>query len=224
MTPARRRCSFAPERAILKQQPGAVIAGIDEAGRGPLAGPVVAAAVILPVEKLPRVLSRGLDDSKKIPPERREELYAAIMACTEVCYGVGRAEVEEIDRINILQATYRAMERAVAALSRQIDIALVDGNRPPKLACRTETLIGGDGLSLSIAAASILAKVTRDRYMRALHLEHPGYGWDTNVGYGTDEHRAAILKIGITRHHRRSFAPVQMALPLDGIAVAGEVA
>ncbi len=219
----KRRCSFAPERAILAQQPGAIIAGIDEAGRGPLAGPVVAAAVILPTEKLSRELSRGLDDSKKLTAERREELYAAITACTDICYGIGRAEVDEIDRINILQATYRAMERAVAALSRQIDIALVDGNRPPKLSCRIETLIGGDGLSLSIAAASIIAKVTRDRYMHALHLDHPGYGWNTNMGYGTEEHRAAILSIGITPHHRRSFAPVQMSLPLAEIEATSAV-
>jgi ribonuclease HII len=212
-TSAKRRCSFAPERAILKRRSGAIIAGIDEAGRGPLAGPVVAAAVILPVEKLPRVLSRGLDDSKKLRPERREELYAAIVGCTAIRYGVGRAEVDEIDTINILQATYRAMARAMEALSHEVHIAIVDGNRAPPLPCAVETLIGGDGLSLSVAAASILAKVTRDRYMRALHLEHPGYGWDTNVGYGTDEHRAAILSLGLTPHHRRSFAPVQMALP-----------
>jgi ribonuclease HII len=225
-TSARRRCSFKPERAILKRQPGAIIAGIDEAGRGPLAGPVVAAAVILPMEKLPRVLVRGLDDSKKLTPERREELYTAIVGCSAICYGVGRAEVDEIDTINILQATYRAMARAMEALSREVHIAIVDGNRAPPLSCAVETLIGGDGLSLSVAAASILAKVTRDRYMRALHLEHPGYGWDTNVGYGTDEHRTAILSIGLTPHHRRSFAPVQMALPFgeSGEATADEVA
>lgn len=217
-TSAKRRCSFKPERAILKRQPDAVICGIDEAGRGPLAGPVVAAAVILPVEKLPRILSQGLDDSKKLTLERREELYAAIIECTAICYGIGRAEVDEIDTINILQATYCAMSRAVAALSRDVHIAIVDGNRAPPLPCAVETLIGGDGLSLSIAAASILAKVTRDRYMRALHIEHPGYGWDTNVGYGTEEHRAAILSIGLTPHHRRSFAPVQMALPLEEVA------
>jgi len=213
----RRKCSFAPERTILKLQPSAVIAGVDEAGRGPLAGPVVAAAAILPVAGLPRKLQRGLDDSKKLTAERREELYAVIMDCGAICYGVGRAEVAEIDRINILQATYRAMERAVAALARQIDIALVDGNRAPNLSCRIRTLIGGDGLSLSIAAASIIAKVTRDRHMCELHEQHPGYGWRTNMGYGTEEHRAAIIALGITPHHRRSFAPVQMQmqLPLD---------
>jgi len=206
-----RTCSFKHERRIQRERPGAVIVGVDEAGRGPLAGPVVAAAVVLPLTKLRRELRDGLDDSKKLTAERREELYVLLVGCG-IAYGVGRAEVAEIDSINILNATYRAMERAVAALPCVVDVALVDGNRAPLLACHVETLIGGDALSLSIAAASIIAKVTRDRLMQELHVAHPGYGWHTNMGYGTEEHCAALVRLGVTPHHRRSFAPVREAL------------
>ena len=213
MTGRRRtRCTFEHERAILERNAGAVIAGIDEVGRGPLAGPVMAAAVILPFDSLPRDLRRSLDDSKKLSAERRVELYEVMMTCPDLFYGVGRADVEEIDRINILHATYRAMERALAALPRVAHVALVDGNRAPPLAIEVQTLVGGDGLSLSIAAASIIAKVTRDRVMHALHQEYPGYGWQTNVGYGTAEHCTAITRHGITPHHRKSFAPVRAAM------------
>jgi ribonuclease HII len=211
-----RLCSFLHEQAILCQRPSAIVAGVDEAGRGPLAGPVVAAAAILSVTDLPVALADGLDDSKQLTPERREELYALMMACPHVVYGVGQADVAEIDAINILNATYRAMERAVAALPRAVDIALVDGNRAPNLSCTVHTLIGGDGLSLSIAAASIIAKVTRDRLMMALATEHPGYGWHTNMGYGTAEHYVGLNTLGVTPHHRRSFAPVRCIL--DGVA------
>jgi ribonuclease HII len=213
-TAARRTCGFRLEKAWLKKRIGAVIAGVDEAGRGPLAGPVVAAAVILPVERCPRKLRSGLDDSKKLPAERREELYALLHRCDGAIIGVGRAEVHEIDSINILNATYRAMVRAVEALACQIDVALVDGDRKPPLpeTILVETVIGGDGRSLSIAAASIVAKVTRDRYMCTLHEQHPGYGWQTNMGYGTREHYAALTALGVTPHHRRSFAPVRAAL------------
>jgi ribonuclease HII len=210
----RRACGFRIEKAWLRRRVGAVIAGIDEAGRGPLAGPVVAAAVILPIERCPRRLRSELDDSKKLPAERREELHGLLLNCPEACIGVGRAEVHEIDSVNILNATYRAMGRAVDALARRIDVALVDGDRKPPLAgeIEIETVIGGDGLSLSIAAASIIAKVTRDRLMQVLHQEHPGYGWHTNMGYGTREHFAAMMRLGVTSHHRRSFAPVRAAL------------
>jgi ribonuclease HII len=198
--------NFAHESAL-----GELVCGIDEAGRGPLAGPVVAAAVILDRRHLPRKLRRGLDDSKKLAPELREE-YAAALRCCAI-YGLGAASVAEIDRINILQATFLAMRRALAALPSQPLAALVDGNRPPPLPCAVHTLIGGDGLSLSIAAASILAKVARDRLMRSLATRYDGYGWATNVGYGTEEHRAAIVRQGLTPHHRLSFQP---ALDLFG--------
>jgi ribonuclease HII len=197
----------------IERQCQGIVCGIDEAGRGPLAGPVVAAAVILDQGTLPRRLKRELDDSKKLSREAREEYFALIKACARV--GIGAASVAEIDRINILQATFLAMRRAVARLGVAPDIALVDGNQPPPLSCAIRTVIGGDGLSLSIAAASIVAKVTRDKLMRALALRYGGYGWETNVGYGTEEHRSAILALGPTRHHRMSFAPLQLSLNLE---------
>ena len=182
-----------------------VVCGIDEVGRGPLAGPVVAAAVILDRRRLPRALRNGLDDSKKLAPEARAEFAAALRACATI--GLGAASAAEIDRVNILNATFLAMRRAVAALPVTPEAALVDGNRAPHLPCRAEPVIGGDGLSLSIAAASIVAKVTRDGLMRRLALRYEGYGWETNVGYGTEEHRAAIVRLGLTPHHRLSFQP-----------------
>ena len=192
-----------------------LVCGIDEAGRGPLAGPVVAAAVILDRRRLPRALRYGLDDSKKLPPEQREEFAELLLRCAGAEIGIGAASVIEIDRRNILRATLAAMGRAVAALPRVPEIALVDGNVPPPLPCPVRTVIGGDGLSLSIAAASVIAKVTRDRLMRRLALRYGGYGWDTNVGYGTPEHQAALRELGPTPHHRRSFAPIQLVLGLD---------
>jgi ribonuclease HII len=191
-----------------------VVCGVDEAGRGPLAGPVVAAAVILDRRRLPRALRHGLDDSKKLTREEREE-FAALLQRSGAAIGVGAASVIEIDRRNILQATLAAMSRAVAALGTLPETALVDGNVPPPLACAVRTVIGGDGLSLSIAAASVIAKVTRDRLMHRLAQRYDGYGWETNVGYGTAKHQAAIEALGLTPHHRRSFAPVQLALALD---------
>src|SRR5712672_697294 len=178
------------------------LAGVDEAGRGPLAGPVVAAAVILDRKRIPK----GLNDSKQMTPDAREEAFARIMECAVV--GVGEACVDEIDLINIRQATHLAMARAVRALSVAAAFALVDGNDAPALPCRCDTLVDGDARSVSIAAASIIAKVTRDRMMAALHDEHPYYGWVTNKGYGTEEHLIALNRHGPTRHHRRSFAPV----------------
>ncbi len=200
---------------------GCLVAGIDEAGRGPLAGPVVAAAVILPLRGVPR----GIDDSKILTALARDELHRRIEECAIV--GVGVASVDEIDRINILEASLLAMRRAVASMPVQPRAALVDGNKLPKdLPCPARAVIDGDALSRSIAAASIVAKVVRDRIMDALADSYPGYGWQTNRGYATSDHRAAILKLGVTAHHRRTFAAVRMALegtlqpelPLDSVA------
>jgi ribonuclease HII len=201
--------SFAYEHGILSRMPGAVIAGIDEAGRGPLAGPVVAGAVILDSAKTPKALLLGLDDSKKLSHDRREELYAMLVGCETAVVGVGQADVHEIDRLNILNATYLAMARAVDALDCVVSVALVDGNRAPVLPCTVETIVRGDNKSFSIAAASIIAKVTRDRLMTTLAAAHPGYGWETNMGYGTAAHCDSIARLGVTAHHRRSFAPVR---------------
>ena len=185
------------------------VAGIDEAGRGPLAGPVYAAAAVIDRTRAARKLLRMIDDSKKLTLEQREEAYEAMIASGVVQFAVAEASVEEIDRINILQATYLAMRRAVQALAEQPEVVLIDGNRaPPQLGCRAETIVGGDAHSYSIAAASIFAKVTRDRYMHALALTYPGYGWETNRGYGSQQHLEALSLLGPTPHHRRSFAPV----------------
>ncbi len=187
-----------------------VVAGIDEAGRGPWAGPVVAAAVVPPAA-LPAELVDRLDDSKKLRPDVRRDLFVALAACAEI--GIGAASVAEIDRDNILAATFLAMRRAVAALPRRPDVVLVDGNRlPPGLPCAGRTVVGGDGKSLSIAAASIVAKVTRDRAMAALGARYPIFGWERNAGYGTRQHREALVASGVTRHHRRSFAPIAKML------------
>ena len=185
------------------------VAGVDEAGRGPLAGPVVAAVAVIDRARAARKLLRMIDDSKKLTLEQREEAYEAMIASGVVQFAVAEASVEEIDRVNILQATYLAMRRAVRALTEQPEVVLVDGNRaPPQLGCRAETIVGGDAHSYSIAAASIFAKVTRDRYMHALAHTWPGYGWETNRGYGSQEHLEALSLLGPTPHHRRSFAPV----------------
>ena len=179
------------------------------------AGPVVAAAVVLDPRRFPRALRQTLDDSKILTRDERERCWRALKRCTErgaAQIGVGAASAREIDRINILRAALRAMARAVAALSVSPDIALVDGDTAPPLACPVRTVVGGDGLSFSIAAASVVAKVTRDRLMWALASRYPGYGWETNVGYATREHGAAIARLGPTPHHRRSFAPVRLAL------------
>jgi len=192
----------------------AVVAGVDEAGRGPWAGPVVAGAVILDAATLTSALRDGLDDSKKLSAARRTELFAMLAA--EAIIGVGRAEVDEIDAVNILEATMRAMARAVAALPRAPDLALIDGNRAPRLTCPVRCVVGGDGKSLSIAAASIVAKVTRDRLMAELAARFPGYGWERNAGYGTAEHRDALTRLGVTPAHRRSYAPVRKMLGATG--------
>src|ERR1700742_1584347 len=173
---------FIYESRYLKTMSGPVC-GVDEAGRGPLAGPVMAAAVILDRKRIPK----GLNDSKQLDEETREELFPLIREMA-VAVGVGEASVGEIYLVNIRQATHLAMARAVRALNVAAHFALVDGNDPPALPCRCETIVKGDGISLSIAAASIIAKVTRDRLMNALHEHHPVYGWRANKGYGTPEH------------------------------------
>ena len=184
------------------------VCGIDEAGRGPWAGPVVAAAVILDPANIPE----GLNDSKKLTAARREALFPAIMASAAV--GIGIAEVDRIDRDNILAATLWAMGEAIRTLTIVPVLALVDGNRAPALSCPVLTIVKGDGRSLSIAAASIIAKVTRDRMMIALARDYPAYGFERHKGYGTPEHQAAINKHGVCPLHRRSFKPVQLALGL----------
>ncbi|HWA42641.1 MAG TPA: ribonuclease HII [Hypericibacter adhaerens] len=191
------------------------VAGIDEAGRGPLAGPVYAAAVILDMDRTPRKIARAIDDSKKLTAETREELSVWILA--NAVTAIAQASVEEIDRFNILQASLLAMTRAVTALAVAPAFALVDGDKLPRqLACPARAVVGGDGLSLSIAAASILAKVARDRHMTELDQRYPGYGWSHNAGYGTPEHRAALLHLGATPEHRRSFSPIsQLSLLTD---------
>jgi ribonuclease HII len=185
--------------------PDRIVAGVDEAGRGPLAGPVTAAAAILPWP-LPADL-KGLNDSKELSAAQRADLMPAILAhCT---VGVGWASVAEIDTINILQGSLLAMRRALDALGVDVHAALVDGNRlPPELPYAGRAIVGGDGKCLSIAAASIVAKERRDAEMAKLAIVHPGYGWERNKGYGTKLHKDAIQRLGITPHHRRSFAPV----------------
>ncbi len=194
-----------------------VICGIDEAGRGPWAGPVVAGAVVLDRTGLPDDLIQGLDDSKKLKPARREELLERLSPHVRI--GIGRADVAEIDEVNILQATMRAMARAVDDLgggdwAGRPALALVDGNREPELAFEAECVEKGDGKSLSIAAASIVAKVTRDRIMADLARTYPDYGWQRNAGYGTREHQDALAAHGVTPEHRRSYAPIKKILGL----------
>jgi ribonuclease HII len=197
-----------------------LVCGIDEAGRGPLAGPVVAAAVVLDPRRFSKMLRDGLDDSKVLTIEQREACFREIRRCADrgtVRIGIGAASVAEIDRINILRAALLAMTRAVAVLGVRPDTALVDGDIAPPLTCAVKTVVKGDALSFSIAAASVVAKVTRDRIMRGLAPRYPGYGWETNVGYATQAHGEAIRRMGVTRHHRRSFAPVRLAIAGEAV-------
>jgi ribonuclease HII len=187
---------------------GKVVCGVDEVGRGPLAGPVVAAAVILPPD-FPEDIRVRIKDSKKLSALSRENLYEPLR--THCRFAIAEASVEEIDRLNILWATMLAMQRAVAQLEEKIDVALIDGNRAPKLPCEAVTIVKGDDKSLSIAAASIIAKVYRDRLMKKLAERFPFYGWDHNAGYGTSEHMEALARHGITECHRISFAPIRAA-------------
>ncbi len=186
------------------------VAGVDEVGRGPLAGPVIAAAVLLDPAQIPK----GLADSKVLSAAKRARLFAEISAVAVV--SIGAASVEEIEFLNILQASHLAMERAIAGLAQRPDHVLVDGKLiPPALQGRAEGIVKGDAKSLSIAAASIIAKVTRDRIMVDLAQQYPGYGWEVNAGYPTPAHRKALLDLGVTAVHRRSFRPVHNMLYQD---------
>ena len=201
-----------------------LVAGVDEVGRGPLAGPVSAAAVILDVTRIPD----GLNDSKQLSAKRRAELAVQIMETADWCvarevlaaqimaccdWAVGHASIEEIDALNILRASHLAMCRAVQGLRQRPCLALVDGNRLPRdLPVPGQAVVKGDARSLSIAAASIIAKLLRDRIMVDLAQQHPGYGWEANAGYPTPAHRQALLDLGVTPYHRRSFAPVHKIL------------
>lgn len=197
---------FSFERAILARGV-ALVAGVDEVGRGPLAGPVTAAAVRL----CPDCIPPGLNDSKRLGPGQRAALAAVLLQVAEV--SVAHATVEEIDAMNILRASQLAMTRAVAGLPRSPQYVLVDGNMiPAGLACQAEAIVKGDARCLSIAAASIVAKVARDAIMVDLAQQHPGYGWERNAGYPTPAHLAALKNLGVTPHHRRSFAPVHNIL------------
>lgn len=188
-----------PEHALFAQG-FEIVCGVDEAGRGPLAGPVCAAAVILPRD----LVIPGLNDSKKLTDKKRRELFPVI--CEQaLAYGIGFATHEEIDEINILQATYLAMSRAVAQLSAAPDLALVDGNREPPLPMAVRTLVKGDSLSASIAAASVLAKVSRDDLMLEIAQQYPGYGFEIHKGYGTKAHYAALDRLGECPIHRHTF-------------------
>lgn len=208
--PGRAAPDFALEDLLcarLALGPQAPVAGIDEAGRGPWAGPVVAAAVVLDRGRVPA----GLADSKQLTAARRAALYDEIIAVA--AYGIGIGEVPEIDEIGVGKANDRAMARALAALPCGPLAALVDGRRvPPGLGCTAEAAVKGDARSLSVAAASILAKVTRDRIMTGLAAQYPGYGWERNAGYGTSEHQAALARLGVTPLHRRSFRPIHKIL------------
>ncbi|MCR9113620.1 MAG: ribonuclease HII [Rhodobacteraceae bacterium] len=183
------------------------VAGVDEVGRGPLAGPVTAAAVVLDPARIPD----GLNDSKKLTARRRALLHDAIMQTADV--SVAHASVEEIDEINILRAAHLAMERAVAGLRQRSDMVLIDGNMIPRnLAVPAQSIIKGDAVCLSISAASIVAKIRRDKLMWDLAQQFPGYGWETNAGYGSKSHMEALQNLGVTPHHRRSFRPVHNIL------------
>ena len=203
----------------IEGETGGIVAGIDEAGRGPWAGPVVAAAVVLDRARM----ADGVNDSKKLSPTRRAKIFDAI--CASASVGIGVAEVAEIDAMNILRANDLAMRRAMEALVstllsetpepngpkgklREIHTVIDGGRAPPEFPWPARAVVGGDGLSLSVAAASIVAKVTRDRIMDGLAKLHPGYFWETNRGYGTSAHREALLRLGVTPHHRISFKPV----------------
>lgn len=189
----------------LENRLSGIIAGVDEVGRGPLAGPVMSAAVVFTDRS---IIIDGINDSKKLTPKFREVLYEKIISVAK--FGVGIASVEEINSYNILKATKLSMERALINLNLELDYVLVDGNQPPEVKWQVQSVVNGDNLSISIAAASIIAKVTRDRFMQELHDKYPKYNWHKNKGYGTKEHINAISLHGITEHHRKNFAPVSL--------------
>lgn len=190
---------------------GGRVAGVDEAGRGPLAGPVVAAAVVFH-DGVPRRLRPLIDDSKALSPAARETAYAALIRCPGIQIAIGAASVAEILHINILHAAMLAMRRAIHRLPTIPDLAIIDGNCAPPVGCPTQCCIGGDATSLSIAAASIVAKVIRDRAMARLAARYPQFGWHENAGYGTRRHRAALVEHGPTPHHRAAFGTVRLLL------------
>ncbi len=206
----------------IEAEHGGRVAGVDEVGRGPLAGPVVAAAVVFPAG-LPIELAALLDDSKKLTAEQRTLAYTTLFASGLAEIGIGAASVAEISRINILQASLLAMARAVGRLPRPPDLALIDGNRPPSLGCPVRCVIGGDALCLSIAAASIVAKVVRDRAMTRLSVRFPHYGWHSNAGYATPPHRKAIELHGPCRHHRPTFGTVRLHNAATDAALGAEL-
>jgi ribonuclease HII len=192
---------------VFEAELGCRVAGVDEVGRGPLAGPVTAAAVVLDSACIPE----GLDDSKKLSAKKRLALYEQLLVCADV--SIAHASVAEIDEINILRASHLAMERAIAGLRNPPEHVLIDGNMIPRgLRLPATTLVKGDTRSLSISAASIVAKICRDRILVDLAQQHPGYGWETNMGYGSKRHMEALLNLGVTPHHRRSFKPVHNML------------
>ena len=206
----------------LERKASGRVAGVDEAGRGPLAGPVVAAAVVFSAGP-PKTLARLIDDSKRLTAEQREVAYLALRASPGVEIGVGAASVAEVEHLNILRASLLAMHRAVCRLPAPPSLALIDGNQFPPLDCPMRCVIGGDALSPSIAAASIVAKVVRDREMVRLAVRCPGYGWEQNAGYATIAHWAALHRLGPTRHHRAKFGTVrQLALEFV-VDLAGEI-
>lgn len=198
-----------------------LVCGIDEVGRGPWAGPVVAASFIfLDPPSLSRDLQENVKDSKKLSPSKREELYHKLVTLTASSHGIGLASVEEIDEMNILRATFLAMERSVNALPQRPHTCLIDGKYVPSFPdMATHAVIKGDDVSLSIAAASIIAKVTRDRLMVDLAKQYPMYNWQKNAGYGTAEHQKALSLYGVSPHHRKSFAPIRKLLEASPVAV-----
>ncbi|NUY39327.1 ribonuclease HII [Wolbachia endosymbiont of Litomosoides brasiliensis] len=187
----------------LENKLSGMIAGVDEVGRGPLAGPVISAAVVFPSRS---IIIEGINDSKKLTAKNRQILYEKIISIAK--FGIGIASVAEINSYNILQATKLSMERALVKLGIELDYVLIDGNQPPKARWQVKSIVNGDSLSISIAAASIVAKVTRDKLMQELHNQYPKYNWYKNKGYGTKEHIDAINLYGVTGHHRKSFAPI----------------
>lgn len=199
-----------------------LVCGLDEVGRGPLAGPVVAACVYIPEDARSLAFIRELKDSKKIAKPKLEILHGLI---TQHCkWAVSEISVQKIDEINILQASLKAMSLSLSAMESSPSYALVDGNKMPELPCPAQTVVKGDNKSYSIAAASIVAKVTRDRIMKTLHKEFPNYGWDTNAGYGSKAHLDGINAHGITEHHRKSFAPIKNFMAYGSTRTPSETA
>ncbi len=218
------RCMSRPNWKIEKSLTG-IVCGIDEVGRAPLAGPVVAVCAYVPEDVRRKRIWSSINDSKQLTRDRREAVYDDL--CAMSCFGIGQASVEEIDHLNIYHASLLAMQRSLEKMCEDFSIcpecALIDGNAAPRMSCQTQTVIKGDATSLSIAAASIIAKVWRDRLMAELHETHPYYGWGTNAGYGTKEHLNGIEANGVTSHHRRSFAPVRNYIEYGSINIQGEL-